>query len=160
MEDGKYNFTIEYWSDEIRNKSRILKTNDRLIKDYLAVKDKITYSHEQKPKYKGDPRIFVSTQWTTIKKLGRIEAYYANRISEGNTTYVNLHDLTYFDDIFTLSQLIPSHGLNKGSALANTRWRPLKPNTEYTWFTEICDSNKFEDLNVSVFQPHQHFKTL
>ena len=41
LEDGKYKFTVEYWNDEIRTKSRILNFNDKLITEYLKIKDKI-----------------------------------------------------------------------------------------------------------------------
>ena len=49
LEDGTYTFTVEYWTDEIRKKNRILKTDSKLIEEYLAYKNKIVYSHERKP---------------------------------------------------------------------------------------------------------------
>lgn len=54
---------------------------------------------------------------------------------------------------------MPSYGLNKGSAYVNTRWHPLKPNTEYTWLVETCDSNKYNEINMTIHQPIQFFKT-
>ena len=96
---------------------------------------------------------------TTLNKLGGIDAYYANYVSEGIVPYINLYDLTYDDNIFVNSVLMPSYGFNKDFALVNTRWKPLKPNTEYTWLTEIYDSNKLSNINLCIYQPHQQFKT-
>ena len=39
------------------------------------------------------------------------------------------------------------------------KWRLIKPNTENTWSVEICDSNKYSDINMAINQPHQYFKT-
>ncbi|MHA2089163.1 MAG: hypothetical protein ACW972_12850, partial [Promethearchaeota archaeon] len=69
------------------------------------------------------------------------------------------HDLTHSDNIYQNRLLMPRYGLNKNTALVNTRWKPLKPNTDYTWFVEICDSNKHGDINITIYQPHQYFKT-
>ncbi len=159
LNDGKYTFTAEYWNGEIRTKSRVLKTNETLLNSYLKVREKIKFSHEIKPSPKGDSRIFISTKWTTLNELGGVDAYYANHVSEGHANNVNLHDLTSYDAIFTVSFLLPSSGFNKNFSLINTPWRPLKPDAEYTWFTEIHDANSFKDLNVSIYQPIQHFKT-
>ncbi len=160
LDDGEYKIIVEYWNDENRYKKRNLQANRKILKDYLEVKDKITYSFEEKPKYLGDPRIFISTKWTPLKKLSGIDAYYANYVSEGKTDNINLHDLTFADNIFVNSILMPSYRLNKASTLINTRWKPLKPNTKYTWLTEIYDSNKLSDINISINQPIQYFKTI
>ncbi|MFX1276797.1 MAG: DUF362 domain-containing protein [Promethearchaeota archaeon] len=157
LEDGNYNFTVEYWTDDIRTKSRNLKTNNNLINEYKKNRDKIIYSHEKKPEYEGDPSIYASTSWTPLSKFGSVDAYYQNYVSEGKISIVNFHDLIFSDDIFTLSLLMPSYGLNKESSLLNARWRPLKLETEYSWNTEIFDSNNFESLNTRIMQPTQHF---
>ncbi|UCD00664.1 MAG: hypothetical protein JSV23_07170, partial [Promethearchaeota archaeon] len=66
--------------------------------------------------------------------------------------------LTYFDPIYLNSILMPSYGLNKSSTLVFTRWKPLKPNTEYTWLTEICDANEYSNINMTIYQPVQYFR--
>ncbi|MFX0042508.1 MAG: DUF362 domain-containing protein [Candidatus Hodarchaeota archaeon] len=159
LNDGEYKITIDYWNGETRVKSRKLQTNDKLLKSYLEVKDKIKYSFEEIPKYMEDPRIYVRTKWTPLKELGGVNAYYANYVSEGKTDNINFHDLTYYDPIYLNSILMSSYGLNKSSALVFTRWKPLKPNTEYTWFTEICDANKYGNTNMTIYQPIQYFHT-
>jgi uncharacterized protein (DUF362 family) len=160
IEDGKYNITVNYWNGETRSKYRILHTNNKLLKSYLGVKDKIDFSYEEKPKYLGDPRIYVSPKWKTLDKLGGVDAYYALYVSKGRTEFIDMHDLTHFDNIYVNSVLMPSYGLNKNSALVNTRWRPLKPNSEYSWMTEICDSNTYSKINMTIYQPMQYFKTI
>ncbi len=158
LDDGEYKISVDYWNDESRFKTRNLQTNDSLLKSYLNVKDKINYGFDEIPKYMEDPRIYIRTKWTTLKKLGGIDAYYANYVNEGKVDYINLHDLTYFDPIYLNSILMPSYGLNKSSTLVFTRWKPLKPNTEYTWLTEICDANEYSKINMDIYQPVQYFR--
>lgn len=159
LEDGEYKFTINYWNDEIRDKSRILQTNDRLLESYMRFRNRIEYSCEEKPKYMGDPRIYVNIKWTTLNMLKSANAYYTPYVSKGKSNFINLHDLTHFDNIYLTSILMPSYGLNKSSSLINTRWRPLKSDSEYSWLTEICDSNNYKDINTTIHQPIQYFKT-
>ncbi|MFX1363949.1 MAG: DUF362 domain-containing protein [Promethearchaeota archaeon] len=159
LADGEYKFTIDYSNGETRHKSRILQSNNKFLENYLKVRNKIKFSYEEKPKYKGDPRIYVNTKWTTLNELNGFDAYYAVYVSEGKSNFINLHDLTHFDNIYLDSILIPSYGLNKGSALVNTRWKPLKPDSSYSWLTEITDSNLYSKINMSIYQPIQYFKT-
>ncbi|MFX1428402.1 MAG: DUF362 domain-containing protein, partial [Promethearchaeota archaeon] len=107
LEDGEYKFTINYWNDETRYQTRILKTNNRLLESYLTLKNKIEYSYEKKPKYMGDPRIYVNIKWRTLDKLKGINAFYAPYVSKGRSDFINLHDLTHFDNIYLTSILIP-----------------------------------------------------
>jgi hypothetical protein len=159
LEDGEYKITVEYWNGESRSQSRVLKSNITLLKSYLKVKSNIAFSFEEKPKFMGDPRIYVNVKWTTLKNLGEVDAYYVPYISKGRTDFIDLHDLTHFDNIFINSILIPSYGLNKSSTLINTRWRPLQPDSEYSWLAEICDSNLYKNINMTIHQPIQYFKT-
>ena len=123
------------------------------------MKSNIIFSAEEKPKLMGDPRIYVNVNWNTLKQLGEIDSYYAPYVSKGRTDFIDLHDLTHFDNIFLTSILIPSYGLNTNSTLINTRWRPLKPDSNYSWLTEICDSNSYTNINMTVHPPIQYFKT-
>lgn len=159
IEDGEYKITVDYWNGETRYKSRTLHTNNNILNNYLAVRDKIKYFSEETINNLEDSRIFVNTKWTTLNQLGGNDAFYANYVSVERKPYVNLHDLTHFNNIYTNSLLMPSYGLNKESAYVNTRWRPLKPKTEYTWLVETCDSNKYDKINMTIHQPLQFFKT-
>ncbi|MFX0164937.1 MAG: DUF362 domain-containing protein [Promethearchaeota archaeon] len=159
LEDGEYKFKIDYWNGETRFKTRILDANNKLLENYLKLKNRIEYSYEEKSKYMGDPKIYVNAKWTTLDKLKGVDAYYAFYVSKGREDFINLHDLTHFDNIFATSILIPSYGLNKNSGLINTRWRPLTPDTYYSWVTEICDFNTYKNINMTIHQPTQYFKT-
>jgi hypothetical protein len=159
LEDGNYTITVDYWNGETRSRSRVLKSKNRMLKDYLKFKEEIAYNAKEVPKYMGDPKIYADIEWTTLNKLKGVDAYYALYVSKGRNDYINLHDLTHFDNIYQNRLLMPLYGLNKNSALVNTRWRPLQSNTEYTWFVEICDSNKHSDINITIYQPIQYFKT-
>lgn len=158
LEDGNYVITVEYRNEEKRSKSKILESDNKLLNAYLANKNKMTYyptgevSHDlKKPFY---------TKWNTLDKIANINAYYANWVSEGFSDYLNFHNLYFYDNVFLISFLMPSYGLNKDSAWINDSRISMKPATEYTWVTEICNSNEFENLSLSIFQPHQHFKTV
>jgi uncharacterized protein (DUF362 family) len=159
IEDGDYKVTVDYWNGESRSKTRTLRTNNKLLTSYLNVKDQIEFSCEELPKYVEDPRIFIRPKWTTLNEIGGVDAYYALYVSKGRTDFIDLHDLTHLDNIYIFSILMPSYGLNKNSALVNTRWRPLKPESEYSWKTEICDSNIHSNINLTIYQPIQYFKT-
>lgn len=160
LEDGEYTLTVEYYNDEKRHLSRVLKYNDRLLNAYLENRDKIAYIPQGEIENIEDLDKPFRTKWTTLNKLANFNAYYTNRVSEGSTDYIDFHNLYFYDDISLLSMVMPSYGLNKESAwINNFRWK-LRHNTDYTWFTEICDSNKYEEVNVSIYQPHQHFKIL
>jgi uncharacterized protein (DUF362 family) len=159
LEDGKYTITVDYWNGETRTKARMLKSNTKLLKNYLNLREKIIYNAREVPKYMEDPKIYADITWTTLNDLGGVNAYYPNYLSQGKTDYVNLHDLTHFDDIYQNRLLMPYYGLNKNTALVNTRWKPLKSNIDYTWLVEICDSNKPSNINMTIYQPHQYFKT-
>ena len=157
LEEGEYNITVNYRNGEKRSKSRILKSHNNLLNAYLAHKNKISYSPTGE--VAEDIKRPFYTKWSTLDKLSNANGYYLNWVSEGNSNYTDFHNLYFCDNMFLLSFLMPSYGLNKNSAWINDSRNPMKPNTDYTWFTEICDSNRFEDLNLSIFQPQQHFKT-
>ncbi|MFW9894370.1 MAG: DUF362 domain-containing protein [Candidatus Thorarchaeota archaeon] len=159
LEDGRYSITVDYWNAESRTNSRILKSNIKLLNSYLKLKEKLVFQALEVPKYMGDPKIYVDMLWTTLNDLGGENAFYTTYFSKGRTSSVNFHDLTHFDNTYQNRLLMPLYGFNKKSALANTRWRPLEPDTEYTWMVEICDSNKHSDINLTIHQPIQFFKT-
>ncbi|MFX1456865.1 MAG: DUF362 domain-containing protein [Promethearchaeota archaeon] len=159
LEDGKYVITVNYWNNETRTKSRMLKSNNKLLNSYLILKEKLALNAQEVPKYMGDPKIYADLTWTTLKDLEGEDAFYESYLSQGRTNSINLHDLTHYDDIYQNRLLMPKYGFNKNTAVVNTRWRPLKPETEYTWTVEICDSNKHSNINLTIYQPIKYFKT-
>ncbi|MFX1294131.1 MAG: DUF362 domain-containing protein [Promethearchaeota archaeon] len=158
LEDGEYSITINYRNEEKRSKSKMLKSHNKLLNAYLANKDKISYFPTGKVAQ--DIKKPFYTKWSTLDELAGANAYYLNWVSEGFSEYIDFHKLYFYDNMFLISFLMPSYGLNKNFAWINDSRINVKPNTNYTWFTEICDSNRYEDLNLSIFQPQQHFKTI
>jgi hypothetical protein len=161
LEEGEYKISVEYSNNKVRSMKRILSSNKNLLNTYLENKNQIKYTT------KGDVSSedsFITrpfyTQWTTLKKLANYDAYYVNRVSEGFSYLVDLQDLYFYDNIFLLSIIMPSYGLNKTSAWINNSRRKLKIDCDYTWMTEICDSNKLQDLNLTIYPPTQHFRIL
>ncbi|MBN1803345.1 MAG: DUF362 domain-containing protein [Candidatus Lokiarchaeota archaeon] len=158
--DGKYEFKVEYFDGQITTRVTTLNTNKKFFKKYDKIKEKLSFTFNPKLITNGQTRIMGDIRWDTIKKHGGIDAYYINYISERKGKFVDLHDLIFMDDIFSMSIVMPSYGLNKQQAFFNPRKKPLKPGTEYAWMTEICDSNDFEKVNSRIFQSTQFFKVL
>jgi len=169
LEEGNYDITVEYRNDEKRSKSKILESDNKLLNAYLANKNKITYyptgevphylANKNKITYYPTGEVPHDLKKPLYTKIASINAYYANWVSEGFSDYINFHNLYFYDNLFLISFLMPSYGLNKDTAWINDSRISMKPATEYTWVTEICNSNEFENLNLSIFQLHQHFKT-
>ncbi|MFX1396508.1 MAG: DUF362 domain-containing protein [Promethearchaeota archaeon] len=159
LKEGIYEFIVEYANGEVRTKSVNLLSNHDLIKQYKRYKDNFSFSFEQNYISNEQAQISGNICWNTLKKYKDKNAFYVNYISEGREKHINFHDLTFEDDIFLMSTIMPSYGLNKDCAFVYTRWKPLKTNTEYSWMTEICDSNKFDKVNLRILQPTQYFKT-
>jgi hypothetical protein len=160
LEDGTYTVTVEYKNGEESQMSRTLQYDDSLLSFYLANKDRIVFS----PTTVGNPAASpvdvsasqspLEVKWTTLDSLGGPDAYYCLRIAED--TGSGWGTQAVFDNIFDASSSTPTAGLDKGSFSVT---EGLKPNSSYLWFTEICDSNHYRDINVCIFQPLQQFTT-
>ncbi len=161
LEDGKYTITVQYANDDKRKKSRILTSKNKIdgfLSTFLKNRKEMKYDSSNPPNESNDLNKPIRLSWTTLDKIAGMNAYYFNRVSEGHSKHINLQNLFFKDNMFSLSMLMPSYGLNKDNVWINSR-RLMKPNTDYTWVTEICDTNCFKDLNISILQQHQHFKT-
>ena len=70
--------------------------------------------------------------------------------------------IKYFDiwqgDENNRTQLARAKAYNIDQVIELVKTEFLKPNTEYMWLTEIADANKYSDINMTIYQPHQHFK--
>jgi hypothetical protein len=64
--------------------------------------------------------------------------------------------MVWWDNIFVQSASHPDAGRNRNAVTVTAQ---LKPDTSYVYFTEIADSNAMGETNVSIFQPHQTFRT-
>ena len=67
VEDGNYVITVEYRNDEKRSKSKILKSDNKLLNTYLANKNKITYSPTGEVQH--DLKKPFYTKWTTLRRF-------------------------------------------------------------------------------------------
>ncbi len=158
ISDGKYVFRVEYFDGQIITRDTSLSTNKKFFKKFDKIKEKLVFSFSPKRLINEHPQIMGNLQWSTLKTYGGPDAYYINYISEKKGQFVDLHELNFIDDIFSMSMLMPSYGFNKEQALVNARWKPLKPGIEYAWLTEICDSNDLEKVNLRILQNTQYFK--
>jgi hypothetical protein len=164
LPDGEYTITAEFTNGAKSQMSRVLRYDDSLLSSYLANKDRLVFSPTAwgvppaEPVAVSDPQNVVEARWTTLDTFGGPDAYYCIRVSEDTGGGWGSGDLALFDNIFGQSASVPAAGLNKSSISLSTT-SPLKPDAKYMWFVEICDSNRFRDINVCIFQPMQLFLT-
>jgi hypothetical protein len=163
LKDGEYTVVVEYKNGEKSQMSRTLQYDDSILASYLADRDKIVFS----PTNAGSPEAQspavnasespLEVKWTTLAGLGGPDAYYCLRIAEDKGSAWDNANMTVFDNIFDASKVAPDAGLNKASF--SVGGGILKPGSKYLWFTEICDSNHYRDINICIFQPFQAFTT-
>jgi hypothetical protein len=162
LKDGEYTVTVEYKNGEESQMSRALRYDDSILSSYLANRDKIVFS----PTTVGEPAVEpvavdatqspLEIKWTTLDRLDGPDAYYCLRVAEDRGGGWDNANIVVFDNIFDASEGTPTAGLNKASFSVEGL---LKPNSKYIWFTEICDSNHYRDINICIFQPLQEFAT-
>jgi hypothetical protein len=162
LKDGEYTVTVEYKNGEKSQMSRTLRYDDSILSSYLANKDRIVFS----PTTVGNPAAEsvavdatqspLKAKWTTLDSLDGPDAYYCLRVAEDRGNGWDSGSMVVFDNIFDASKGAPTAGLNKASFSVEGL---LKPDSKYIWFTEICDSNRYRDINICIFQPFQEFTT-
>ena len=80
-----------------------------------------------------------------LAALGGPDAYYALRVWQGEG--ISERQI-FFDNLFFLSIRMPDYARNKDGM----RLR-LSDAKKFTWFVEIMDSNRMEDVNIAIFSP-------
>ena len=149
LEDGPYTIEVRLASGEVRRRSRTLRHDGALLAAYLERRASI----ERRPvgviPWNGG---VASVSWTTLAALSGPDAYYCLRVSRGRSfPSVDLQRLVFFDDIFEAADA--SAGRNRDSAPV----RLHEGCNQYTWFVEMLDSNRYEDVNLAVLQPAAWF---
>jgi len=152
LEDGEYIIDVTFANGVKKQRSRVLQYDDKILKTYLNCRKSI----KMRPTgfWKVDRRTHnIPLSWTTLRELIGIDAFYCARLSKGiSWPSINVQNLLFFDDIFAASEADPSCGFNKG--LATVEDKAVSFST-YTWFIEILDSNRFENINIAIFQPNK-----
>lgn len=160
LKDGEYTVTVEYKNGEKSQMSRTLRYDDSILSSYLANGDKIGFSPATADSSAAEPvdasENPLEIKWTTLNSLGGPDAYYCLRVAENRGSGWDNANLVVFDNIFDASKATATAGLNKASFSVEAL---LKPADRYLWFTEICDSNHYRDINICIFQPFQEFTT-
>ena len=150
LKDGEYVIEVTFANGTVKERSRVLQYDDRILKAYLDSRKSIKMGPTGF--FKVDRRSHnIPLSWTTLRELTGLDAFYCTRLSkEISWPNVDVHRLLFFDDIFAASETDPSYGLNKSSATVEGKAVSF---SAYTWFTEILDSNRFENINIAIFQP-------
>ena len=150
LEDGEYVIEVAFANGAIKQRSRVLQYDDRILKAYLDCRKSIKMRPTGFWKVGRGPHN-IPLSWTILRELTGLDAFYCARLSKGiSWPSVNVHHLLFFDDIFAASEKDASYGFNKGSATVEGK---AVSYSTYTWFTEILDSNRFENINIAIFQP-------
>lgn len=151
LENGEYTVEVRFRNGHVATRSRTLHYDDRLVTAYLENRTRIQLAPGATTGVEGDGR--VSFSWTTLASLGGPDAFYCLRVCEGFSWPFLDPDKT----VYTGEALEPgaqSSGLNLGVVRV-----PLNPASSYTWFTEILDSNRLEEINVAILMPSVRFTT-
>ena len=99
----------------------------------------------------------VQVDCRSFKALSGLDAYYVFRLCEAEDNKAfDTQNLYWWDNIFLERMLNPDAGKNRSSLNIG---RELKPNSAFTYFTELTDSNAMGETNICIFQPHQTFYT-
>lgn len=142
--EGDYTAVVHYIDGRIARRSRALRRNRPMLQAYLQRRGEMNYQ----------PRGSVTTndlgavefRWPTLTSLGGPDAFYSLWVSAGHTEWADLRLTVFSEDIYHRE---PDYGRNESTRLVS-----LKPGP-HTWFTEILDSNRLDDINLVIFQPSQ-----
>lgn len=164
LEEGEYTIEITVKNGTIEKKSRVQKNapSDAVVNAYIKHHDEIYESFtpsKSKPPAAGSSLKDLKLNWSTLKDLAGLDAYYVTRLAQAaKPIEFDGNNLTHFDNIYTQRYFNndATAGLNRSEVTVPLE---LKPQTDYGYFVEITDANVGGEANICIFQPHQFFKT-
>jgi hypothetical protein len=162
MRNGVYEIEVQCKDGSVKSKARRHKNgpSDALVATYLRNRERIYRSHTPGNTQRlqaGGPLTNLKVKWSSLRELAQFDAFYIYRVSEGRSSKeFNTQKLVWWDNIFVQAGSRPDAGRNRNSVTVTAQ---LKPDTSYVYFTEITDSNAMGETNISIFQPHQTFRT-
>lgn len=164
MEEGKYTIEITGKDGNVVSKSRIQNNapSDAAVEAYLKNYDQIYESFspsKTKPLAAGSSLKDLKLQWSTLKDVADLDAFYVFRLAQAATPMeFDGNNLAWFDNIYLerLRGNALDAGKNRNEVVVGAE---LKPNSDYGYFVEITDANIGGEANICIFQPHQFFKT-
>jgi hypothetical protein len=157
LEPGEYRIEVTFWNGEVSTVSHTQERGpcDELLEAYLENKERMEY-YPSAALDSGTDLSRVECRWSSLKDLAGMDAYYIFRLSAVEAWWTFIQNLVFRDSPFFERFIDPDVGLNESSILIE---RTLQPDTVYAWWTEICDSNKIDKINLCIFQPIQTFRT-
>lgn len=163
MKEGEYTIEVTGKDGKVRTMSRHQQDapGKAVLEAYRKVEESLHQSYrpqngQQLPE--GSPLKGIEVCWQSLKELAGQDAYYIFRLSRGGSSKeFDTQNLAWWDNIF-LQRFTdnPKAGLNRDRVVIDSE---LQPDTPYTHFTEITDSNAMSETNMCIFQPHQTFRT-
>jgi len=154
LKDGRYTISLKYKSGDISRKSRVLKYSSEILDAYLKIKPQFSPTGFLAA---GADLNDIILKWTVVPG---IKAHYMTRIGANrgsSNNWTGDFGWIYQDTIFGYGTGNPNNrGINKGKLHVGAS---LKPGKRYLWFTEILDSDDFNQINIAIFQRYQYLVT-
>jgi hypothetical protein len=144
LTEGEYAITVRFADGESRTRSRTLHEATPMLDAYLERRARIARTPAGSVALTDDA---VELSWTTLRELGGPSAWYCTRVAQGHSwPLIDSAAIVHEDDVF-------AGGVERGLDCRSTRFRPPAGVNDFTWFTEILDSNRLEEINLAIFQP-------
>ncbi len=146
LEDGEYTIDIEYTDGFVSSITKTLNFDRELLDTYLEMQK--DFSPAGNVALNADDTVVL--EWP-MPETGQ---YFAvTRLKEYVPNDPFYQNILYWDNIFYRQG---NAGLGRSSMQIPADL--IEPGVQYTWFTEILDSNKLEDVNTAIFCPFQYFQ--
>lgn len=150
LENGEYTITLKYRSGKTSSMSRVLDYTEDLLEAYQAMQPSFTPSGIIQPSDVEN----IELKWTVVPE---IDAYYTTRMWNVSAPMLSaIKKQLFYNSIFRhTDDSDPDIGLNNNSVKIPFT---LDPAEQYSWFTEILDSNHLCHINIAIFQRWQFFR--
>lgn len=162
MEAGEYRIVVQLKDGTSREISRLQNNSSTqtMMTAYLEHRERLQKSYqpghnEVLPNGTALDQVEVSCE--ALKDLSGVDAYYVFRICEAESAReFDTQNLFWWDNIFLQRLADKDSGKNRNHLKIGAT---LNPESSYTYFCELTDSNTMGGTNICIFQPHQTFRT-
>ena len=160
MDPGEYRIVVQCKDGATTEISRTQDntSTDRMTTAYLQNREKLKNSYHPGQNEKlpdGAPLHNIKVTCDSLSELSGVDAYYVFRLCEAASALeFDTQKLYWWDNIFLQRLTNPEAGKNRTTLVLGAA---LKPDTAYTYFCELTDSNSMGGTNICIFQPHQTF---
>ncbi len=162
MAPGEYRIEVKCKDGSVKSIARTQdnEPSERLMAAYLRHRDTLKASYtpgQGQTLPAGTALTNLAIDCASFKQLTGEDAWYVFRICEAaNSKEFDPQNLYWWDNIFLERFSNPDAGKNRNHLVVKAE---LKPDTAFTYFTELTDGNSMGGTNICIFQPYQTFYT-